>query len=156
MLTTLETLVIMVMGNSENVDVNSKGPGIFSTPLFYEEWSHGALGPHLGRPEGRKRVCGAAWYPGRATTTRFALVAPMSSVFALISSSWPKIIYKRGPDSDPGARRTTKQKHEMEAIPTKIGGGNAAGSHLQPLQQHLLRLHDEEGVVHPRTMGLWQ
>jgi hypothetical protein len=41
----------------------------------------------------------------------------------------------------------------------KIGGGNTAGvtrSLLQPLRHHQHRQHDEEGVVHLWTMGLWQ
>jgi hypothetical protein len=40
---------------------------------------------------------------------------------------------------------------KTEAATVKInwrGRGNAVSSHFQPLQQHLLRLHDEEGVVH--------
>ena len=116
---------------------NSKGPGIFSTQLFYGKWSHGAPRPHVGRPEGRKRVGGAAWYPGRATMAHIALVVQMPSVFASISSSWPKTIYKRGHGRDLTTHGGGDRKHinRESAVRRrrKIGGGTAAGiasSHL--------------------------
>jgi hypothetical protein len=62
---------------------------------------------YLGWPEGQGMV-------GHVVNTIWLLVAPLSSIFVSIPSSWPKTIYKNCLDHNLRARRTTKQKHWKE------------------------------------------
>jgi hypothetical protein len=121
-------------------------------PIFYQEWSHKALGSHLGQTEGQDRVHGVARYPSHGMWYIWHLVTLLPSIFALISSSWSKTFYKRGPDRDLRARRTWNTK--LGNIGCTNEGWrrkhhqSVAGLH----QQHLPHLHDGNRVVHP---GLW-
>jgi hypothetical protein len=64
----------------------------------------------------------------RATRCRLALEHPMSSVFILDWSAWPKNAYIKTPPRcslERGGGET--RKREIEVVLAKIGGGNTTG-----------------------------
>jgi hypothetical protein len=97
---------------------------------------------------------------GRMGPTCCHLVAPMSSIFVSMDSSWPKTIYKKGPPA--GRKRECRRNTETwnrSLGDQRLEGKTPAGRcrcDLHPLQRLYLRHHDEEGVVHLWTTSLWQ
>jgi hypothetical protein len=97
---------------------------------------------------------------GHVGPTRCHLVAPMSSIFVSLDSSWPKTDYIKGPPA--GRERERHQNIETwnrSQGDRRLEGKTLAGCcwcDLHPLQRLYLHHHDEEGVVHLWTMGLWQ
>jgi hypothetical protein len=63
---------------------------------------------------------------GHTSQVYFAVVALISSVFVPDWLSWPKKSYIKTPEVFPWGGGRTTRNHEIEAIPTKIGGGNTA------------------------------
>jgi hypothetical protein len=136
---------------------NSNWPKIFLAFLFSPKKQLEKKKYESGPPWSTGGICPSV---GRATHARLALVPQMSFVFALDWSAWPKKSYIKTPHKafSKGVGRETR-KHETEAVPVKIGGGTQPElpqSLLQTLQHHKHRHHDDEGVVHLWTMGLWQ
>jgi hypothetical protein len=91
---------------------------------------------------------------------RWRLVAPMLLIFVSMDSSWPKTNYIKG------AHAGSEEEHRqnIETRNRSLGDQRSEGKtsvgrcqcDLHPLQRLYLHHHDEEGVVHLWTMGLWQ
>jgi hypothetical protein len=67
---------------------------------------------------------------GRATPAHLALVPPMSSVFPLDCSGWPKNPIYRSPKAFSQGGGGETWNHKIEAIPVKIGGETLSESPL--------------------------
>ena len=108
-------------------------------------------GPKEGGPRG---LC--TWPRG---PTNLALDALLPSIFSQPTSSWPKTDYKNSPLTFSRTSAAETQKHRKRDLELQIGGGKlrrGAAGVVHLLHRHLHRLHDEEGVVHLWTMGLWK
>jgi hypothetical protein len=113
-----------------------------------------------GRSEEETGMAHVARCFGRVGPTCCHHVAPMSSIFVSMDSSWPKTVYKKGPP----VGREKEHRRNTETWNKSLGdqrleGKTPAGCcrcDLHLLQQLYLRHHDEEGVVHLWTTGLWQ
>ena len=120
----------------------------FTSISFWKERSVGAKEVNKRRPEGQDRWAHAARFFGWVGPTILGLEPPMSSI--LFPELRPdlktriKIVSRRL--SEGSAAQT--QKPWNRDLELQTGGGK--------LQRLLHRLHDEEGVVQPWTMGLWK
>jgi hypothetical protein len=87
----------------------------------------GAQEVNEGGHEGQMSTSGTGLGPGHATQCRLRLGPPMSSIFVSWHPAWPKNVNIKTPFDDPETRwqRNTKRRNR-EAVPVKIGGGNAA------------------------------
>ena len=132
----------------------------FANISFWKEQGLGAKEEQKWKAEGKKRWAHAARFLGRVGPLILALEPPMPSIFVSLVSSWPKNDYKNSPPNPFGEERrrnteTMKQRPGAADWRGKTPAGRCrSGLHL--LQQLLHRLLDEEGVVHPWTMGLWK
>ena len=130
----------------------------FTSINFRKEEDLGVKEANERRPEAQKGVAHAARFLGRMGPTILGLEPPMSSIFFPELPSWPKNDYKNSlptPFGAEAAENTETPKQRSGAADWR--GGTLAercrsGLHLP--QRYLHRLHDEEGVVHPWTMGL--
>ena len=132
----------------------------FTSIIFRKYEDLGVKEANERRPEAQNGVAHAARFLGRVGPTFWSLVAPLPSIFLPEASSWPKNDYK-------SSLPTPFRGEAAENIETPKQRSGAAdwrrktpvercrrGLHLP--QRHLHRLHDEEGVVHLWTTGLWQ
>jgi hypothetical protein len=80
-----------------------------------------------GGHEAHLSTGGAGPQLGCATHARLSLGHPMASIFASRCSAWLKNTYVKNPHDDCDQEAAEKtQNTETEAVPAKIGGGNAA------------------------------
>jgi hypothetical protein len=132
----------------------------FAGASFSMEQDFGAKEVQEGSHEGQTSMAHAARFLGRMGPARSPLVAPMPSVFIPMDSSWPKIDYKKGALAGrEGERRRNTETRNMSLGDRRSEGKTPAGRcrcDLHPLRWPYLHHHDEEGVVHLWTMGLWQ
>jgi hypothetical protein len=112
------------------------------------------------RHEGQMGMAHVARFLGRMGPTRSPLVAPMSSIFVPMDSSWPKTDYIKGPPTGHKGERHQNTKTRNRSLGDEDRRGKTPARccrcDLHPLQWLYLCHHDEEGVVHLWTMGLWQ
>ena len=132
----------------------------FRSINIWKEEDLGAKEANKRRFDGQKGEAHAAKTLGRVGPTFWSLDAPLPSIFSPTTPSWPKTDYKNSPRGFSERRAAETQKHRNRDQELQIGGGKSPagrcrrGLHL--LQRLLHRIHDEEGVVHPWTMGLWK
>jgi hypothetical protein len=111
------------------------------------------------RHEGQTGMAHAARLLGRVGPTRSPLIAPMSLIFVLMDSSWPETEYIKGPPMGHERERCWNTKPRNRSLGDKDQSGKTlvgcCRRDLHPLQRLYLHHHDEEGVVHLWTMGLW-
>ena len=129
----------------------------FTRNSFWKQRSVGAKEANKRRPEGQDRWAHAARFLSRVGPTILGLEPPMPSIFFpepfLDLKMTIKIVSRCL--SEESAAKTQKLRNrdlELQIRGGKLRRGAAGVVSLLP-QQHLHRLHDEEGVVHPWTMG---
>jgi hypothetical protein len=113
-----------------------------------------------GSHEGQISMAHIARFLGHVGPACSPLVAPMSSIFVWMDSSWPKTDYIKGAS----AGRKEEHRQNIETWNRSLGdrrleGKTLAGCRrcdLHPLRRFYLHHHDEEGVVHLLTTDLWQ
>jgi hypothetical protein len=77
--------------------------------------------------EAQTSIGGVGPWPGHATHAQMGLVPLMSPVFISDWSAWPKNAYiKTPPEAFSWGGSEETRNHEIEVVPAKIGGGNAA------------------------------
>jgi hypothetical protein len=132
----------------------------FAGASFSTEQDFGEKEVQQGSHEGQTSMAHAAIFLGRVGPTRSPLVAPMTSIFVSIDSSWPKTDYIKGaPMGHKGKRRRNIETRNRSLGDRRSERKTPAGRcrcDLHPLRRLYLRHHDEEGVVHLWTTGLWQ
>jgi hypothetical protein len=112
-------------------------------------WREGSA---TGKPRGPNEHGPRDQIPWPRGASPFPLVAPMSSIFVLMDSSWPKTDYKKGTPT--GHEREHCQNIETRNM--SLGNWRSEGKtlagrcrcDLHPLRRLYLHHHDKEGVVH--------
>jgi hypothetical protein len=132
----------------------------FAGANFSMEQDFGDKEVQQRRSEEEMGMAHAARCLGRVGPTCSHLVAPMPSIFVLMDSSWPKTIYKKGAPAGHERERCRNTKTWNRSLGDQRLEGKTPVGHcwcdLHPLQRLYLCHHDEEGVVHLWTTGLWQ
>ena len=128
----------------------SKWPEILRGSFFWKERNVGAKESKKRRPDSLTAWGPPSWPSGLRCRRSF---------FPKLRLDLKTTIYRPPQGFRERERRrnteTTKQRPGAEDWRGKTPAGRCRCG-LLPLQQHLHRHHDEEGVVHPWTMGLWK
>jgi hypothetical protein len=132
----------------------------FGGTNFSTEQDFGEKEVQQRRSEGETGMAHAARCLGRMGPARSHLGFLMSSIFISLDASWPKTIYKKGPF----AGRERERHWNTETRNRSLGDRRLKGKtpvgrcrcDLHSLQWLYLHRHDEGGVVHLWTTGLWQ
>jgi hypothetical protein len=132
----------------------------FAGASFSMKQDFGEKEVQQGIHEGQTSMAHAAKFLGQVGPACSPLIAPMPSIFVSLDSSWPKTIYKKGPP----VCREREHRRNIETWNRSQRDWRSEGKtlarryrcDLHPLRWLYLRHHDEEGVVHLRTTGLWQ
>jgi hypothetical protein len=113
-----------------------------------------------GIHEGQTSMAHEARFPSRVGPARSPLVALILSIFVSMNLSWPKTDYIKGaPAGREEERRQNIETRNRSLGDQRLEGKTLAGCcrwDLHPLRWLYLCHHDEEGVVHLWTTGLWQ
>jgi hypothetical protein len=132
----------------------------FAGAGFYTKQDIGEKEVQQRRSEEEMGMAHAATCLGRMGPTCCHLVAPMPSIFVSMDSSWPKTVYKKGaPTGHERERSRNIETRNISLGDRKLEEKTLAGRcrcDLHPIQWLYLHHHDEEGVVHLWTTGLWQ
>ena len=117
------------------------GSVIFGTNVIQETWSG-----RQERSEEATRQAGAP-APWARPHPRGTLVAPLTDLFRLYISIYPKNIGEQNRSGVPPPQASVATKNQSGPCSGTLSeGGTLTGGHLH----HPSALHDEEGVVHPR------
>ena len=149
---------LLLYFNVSGTQTTSKWPANLRASIFGRKKTWGRRKQTSGDP--RAKIGGpkrpgtwAAWDPHL-----LGLGAALPLIFPPPTRFWPKTAYKNSPPDvlwKERRRNTETPKHRQNQEDWR---GKRRQSHprlhLHPLQHHHQRLHAEEGVVHPRTMGL--
>jgi hypothetical protein len=131
----------------------------FAGASFSTEQDFGEKEVQQGSHEGQTSMAHVARFPGRMGPARSPHVALMPSIFVSMDSSWPKTNYIKGaPAGCEEERRWNTETWNKSLGDRRLEGKTLAGRcwcDLHPLQWLYLRHHDEEGVFHLWTTGLW-
>ena len=134
--------------------------GDFSRIIIFQNMTIRSFG--ITQTESRRRKEGGSRTlpPGHATTTLLLFEAYQPSTKIPEGSSWPKTPIYKGPRRVSWRRRRVDQKHRNSARTSHHRRGTLLRSRhrrdLSPLQHQDQHHHDEKGVVHLWTMGLWK
>ena len=118
-----------------------------SGELFWNKCNPGDLEWKSGKLRGGHEAGRRALPPGCAPHPRGPLVAPLTDLFRLYMSIYPKNIEEHNRSEVPPPEASVATESQSRPVPAPCRRGQSlSGGHLH----HPGALHDEEGVVLPR------